>query len=357
MLFLFAILLVCPAAARAPIGPGASAAAILDQAVAAMGGETWLNPRTLILEGSATFYGPDGAIPRSRADDYRMWRAMDPGRTVAHGADGKVRILARSSGTRQFEVGYDGVTTWTDKGVMPKVEADRYWASNFGFGIIRRARGPGFRLERAPDRSVDGHPLAVIRAIDPTGGKTMFGIDRASRLVRYMAFDSPRGFHERIYDDFVAMTAPRWVQARSVTLFYDGVMANSVRWTRARVNAAIDSSTFAPPATLPSPALQPRTPMPAYLIIKCRIHDRQRFIDGYGREAGKLVAKFGGEYVVRAPGAVTLEGKEADGLSVVVSRWPDAAAARAFWNSPEYAVVRSLREGVADCEVLLVEQP
>ena len=245
MLFLFAILLVCPAAARAPIGPGASAAAILDQAVAAMGGETWLNPRTLILEGSATFYGPDGAIPRSRADDYRMWRAMDPGRTVAHGADGKGRILARSSGTRQFEVGYDGVTTWTDKGVMPKPAADAYWAANFGFGIIRQALGPDFTLERVPDRMIDGHSVALIRILGPDGGRTLFGIDRATRFVRYMAFASPRGFHERSYDDF--LVARGWVQARKVTLTYDGVVQNVVRWTKVTVDAPIDPAIFAPP--------------------------------------------------------------------------------------------------------------
>jgi hypothetical protein len=42
---------------------------------------------------------------------------------------------------------------------MPKAEADAYWASNFGFGIIRSALKPGFRLERAPDAEVGGHPV------------------------------------------------------------------------------------------------------------------------------------------------------------------------------------------------------
>ena len=40
-----------------------------------------------------------------------------------------------------FEVGYDGDTTWTQDGIMPREEADAYWASAFGFGIIRRALG------------------------------------------------------------------------------------------------------------------------------------------------------------------------------------------------------------------------
>ena len=44
-----------------------------------------------------------------------------------------------------------------------------------------------------------------------------------------------------------------------------------------------------------------------------------------------------------------------DGASMVISEWPDKAAALAFWNSPEYAEAKQLRAGVADCQVLLIE--
>ena len=40
---------------------------------------------------------------------------------------------------------------------------------------------------------------------------------------------------------------------------------------------------------------------------------------------------------------------------MVISEWPDKAAAEAFWNSPEYAEVKKLRAGIADCQVLLIE--
>jgi uncharacterized protein (DUF1330 family) len=39
----------------------------------------------------------------------------------------------------------------------------------------------------------------------------------------------------------------------------------------------------------------------------------------------------------------------------VISEWPDKDAALAFWNSAEYAEVKKLRDGIADCQVLLVE--
>lgn len=220
------------------------ARALLAAAVAMAGGETWLNPSSLYLEGYAVFYAPDGVTPRSTSDDYRMWRAINPERTVSHGADGKVRITAKAKDRLLFEVGYDGVTTWTEKGVMAKAEADAYWAANFGFGIIRQAGKPGFTVEAAPGRNVEGHDLAMIRILGPDGGKTLFGIDRKSRYIRYMAFNTPRGFHERIYDDFQRLKNPRWVQPRRVTLLYDGVMANRVFWTRTRVNGPMPGSIF-----------------------------------------------------------------------------------------------------------------
>ncbi len=95
--------------------------------------------------------------------------------------------------------------------------------------------------------------------------------------------------------------------------------------------------------------------MPAYMIVTAKIADRDAFIAGYGAAAGALVEKFGGKYVLRAPGAVLLEGAFGDGASMVISEWPDKAAAQIFWNSPEYAEVKKMRAGIADCQVLLIE--
>ena len=96
--------------------------------------------------------------------------------------------------------------------------------------------------------------------------------------------------------------------------------------------------------------------MAAYLIVTAQLRDRERFLAGYAPAAAALTARFGGEYVLRAPGAEVLEGDHPGG-SVVVSRWPDRATALAFWQSPEYADVRRLRDGIADCQVLIVEEP
>lgn len=101
--------------------------------------------------------------------------------------------------------------------------------------------------------------------------------------------------------------------------------------------------------------------MPAYMIVTAAIHDREAFITGYGPAAAELIGKFGGEYLLRGPGAELLEGPgsgpDFDGAGMVISKWPTRDAAKAFWDSPEYAEVKKLREGLADVQVLLMDGP
>ena len=97
--------------------------------------------------------------------------------------------------------------------------------------------------------------------------------------------------------------------------------------------------------------------MPAYMIVTAKISDRDKFISGYGQAAGALVSQFGGRYLLMGPGAELLEGDFGEGASMVISEWPDKDAAKRFWNSPEYQEVKKLREGIADCQVLLIEAP
>ena len=233
-------------AAQAEV-PDRTPRAIIEGAVAAHGGALWLDPGTLELAGTATFFDPATGAVRSEADDYRMWRTFEEGRTAAHEASGKVRIIAKAGERVIFEVGYDGDTTWTERGIMPRAEADAYWASNFGFGIIRSALEDGFQLHHAPRRDIAGRRTNIVRITDPKGAQTLFGFDAESGFVTYMGFTTPRGFHERFYGDFVRLDNG-WVQARRVTLAYDGVIANSVFWRETRVGAPLDPALFTPPA-------------------------------------------------------------------------------------------------------------
>lgn len=96
-----------------------------------------------------------------------------------------------------------------------------------------------------------------------------------------------------------------------------------------------------------------------YMIVTAAITDREAFIHGYGQAAAKLVAKYGGRYVMRGPGASLLEhpaiGPFGDGASMVISEWPDREAAMRFWNSDDYSEAKKLRDGIADVQVLLID--
>jgi hypothetical protein len=249
----FSSMLMAAMAAILPLGDlqaetDISGSEILALAREAAGGDGWANARTLSLSGHAIFYGDKGHEPSAVADDYRMWRAFDPDRQVSHGADGKVRIIARSGEKLLFEVGFDGDTTWTERGITPKAEADKFWSGNFGFGIIRQAGKPGFSATRLADDDIDGHALYMVQFTDPNGGETLFGIDQQSHAIRVMGFRTPKGWHQRNYDDFIELENPRWLQARHVTLYNDGRKSNEVFWTDTRVNSEINAGLFEPPA-------------------------------------------------------------------------------------------------------------
>lgn len=240
---LLALTLVQPArAADDPDGP-----AILALATRAHGGDSWAKARTLYLEGWAEFWGDSGAAPKSRYDRYVMYRVFDPNRAAAHGAEGRIRIIGEVKGRQLFTVGYDGATTWTDKGITPKAQADEFWANNMGFGIIRHALKPGFKAERLADGALGPDALWMVRLTDPTGGVTLFGIDQKSHAVRTMGFTSPRGWHERHYSGYYRLKGRDWLQPATVSLYYNGVKANTIHWTKAVVDGPIDERLFAPP--------------------------------------------------------------------------------------------------------------
>ncbi|MEM9879991.1 MAG: hypothetical protein AAF862_12020 [Pseudomonadota bacterium] len=225
-------------------GDGLSPRDIMLEVIEAAGGSAWTDAKTLQLTGYGEFW-PSGTEEGSYiADDYRMWRVFSGARTAAHGPDGWVRIDSKAQGKVIFQIAFDGDETWTQNGVMPPEEAAKTWANSFGFGIVREALEDGFSLTRKPDDEVDGHASYFIEITDPEGAKTMFGIAKEDYAIRYVGFNTPRGWHERRYDDFIMLDTPRWRQARSVRLFYNGVKTNHIYWQDTHVNAPLDKALF-----------------------------------------------------------------------------------------------------------------
>lgn len=91
----------------------------------------------------------------------------------------------------------------------------------------------------------------------------------------------------------------------------------------------------------------------ALMVVQATITDPEKFVE-YAKRTPALVTQFGGRYIAMRTESKVLEG-EPDERKQVVSAWPSMEAARAFWNSSEYAEVKVFREGAADVQVTLIK--
>jgi uncharacterized protein (DUF1330 family) len=93
--------------------------------------------------------------------------------------------------------------------------------------------------------------------------------------------------------------------------------------------------------------------MPAYVVVDITVRDRETY-ERYRQLAAPTVAAYGGRYIVRGGANETLEGSWKP-ARLVVLEFPDVAAGRAWWTSPEYAPAKALRQSCADTQMLIVE--
>lgn len=93
--------------------------------------------------------------------------------------------------------------------------------------------------------------------------------------------------------------------------------------------------------------------MKGYVIANIEMRDADGY-EAYRSRAAEVVAKYGGRFLVRG-GAVDV--REGDpGISrLVVLEFPDMAAARAFYDSPEYQAILPHRLDNSTGTLFLVE--
>jgi uncharacterized protein (DUF1330 family) len=91
----------------------------------------------------------------------------------------------------------------------------------------------------------------------------------------------------------------------------------------------------------------------AYMVVDARSSDPARMAD-YRNLAQVAVEHYGGRYLVRGAPYETLEGSWQP-QRLVVLEFPSMAAARSFYDSPEYRAAREARAGVSDFDMLLAE--
>lgn len=93
--------------------------------------------------------------------------------------------------------------------------------------------------------------------------------------------------------------------------------------------------------------------MAAYLIANITVTDPEGFA-AYRAGVPAVIARFGGRYLVRGGAIETKEGTP--GLDrLVILEFPDMAAARAFYDSADYAPLLAMRLASSTGSVALVE--
>ena len=100
--------------------------------------------------------------------------------------------------------------------------------------------------------------------------------------------------------------------------------------------------------------------LPAYFVVETKLTYFKKFSD-YARTVPAVIKQYGGEYIARRGKHTPLEGEwgyenENDIKSIIaLLKFPSVDAADAFWNLPEYAPVKKLREGSGSFRIMSVE--
>jgi uncharacterized protein (DUF1330 family) len=93
--------------------------------------------------------------------------------------------------------------------------------------------------------------------------------------------------------------------------------------------------------------------VPAFVIANITILDPIRYED-YKRMVGATLVPFGGRFIVRGGATQVLEGDWRPGRLVLLE-FPSVERARAWWNSPEYAAARDVRQATSTGTLIILE--
>lgn len=93
--------------------------------------------------------------------------------------------------------------------------------------------------------------------------------------------------------------------------------------------------------------------MPAYVVVNVTVTDPVPY-ETYRQLVPPTIAAYGGRYLARGGNVDVREGDWKPNRFVILE-FPDAAAARAWWESDEYAAAKALRQTCADTQLVITE--
>ena len=93
--------------------------------------------------------------------------------------------------------------------------------------------------------------------------------------------------------------------------------------------------------------------MPAYVVAEIEVEDPDRY-EEYKKLAPPAIAAYGGRYVARGGRTEILEGSWSPKRLVIVE-FPSLARAQQWWDSPEYAPAKALRQSCARAKMIVLD--
>jgi len=93
--------------------------------------------------------------------------------------------------------------------------------------------------------------------------------------------------------------------------------------------------------------------MPAYVYADVEIHDQTKY-DEYRRQVLPTIEAFGGRFLVRAGAVEVLEGTGVPHRQVILE-FPDMAALKAWYHSPAYQPLVTLRQAAGTATLFAIE--
>lgn len=92
--------------------------------------------------------------------------------------------------------------------------------------------------------------------------------------------------------------------------------------------------------------------MSAYLIAEINVTDPEAY-EAYRTQVPATLEQYGGKHIVRGGAFEALEGETAG--RIVVVQFESMAALKRWYDSPEYAALRKVRQAASEGRVVAVE--
>jgi uncharacterized protein (DUF1330 family) len=93
--------------------------------------------------------------------------------------------------------------------------------------------------------------------------------------------------------------------------------------------------------------------MKAYLLVRVNVKNPEQYGE-YLKRTPALIARFGGQALVRAGRKESLEGPE-ESRRLVILEFPSMEQAKAFYQCKEYQEAKKIRQSASEGELVLVE--